>query len=331
MTPFLNPFGHMPSSLFDESTYFPHHGSVTVFTGERMFPIHYHHLRRICPRIPVRNGEIHLWDWSAQYARRLKSRSVDQFSALKHLNELFVALKESAGGTEVFRSLIYQRLQWALNEDFRMVGHPDGLHHCRRRFVVLAHASKANGSHVLASALATFFFSNQNWIVGKERSRFLGAWGLAVMDIRSKLAPADAANCFRALAQRIDDIRRSRPQIRYYDNRWHDLICAMMEAGPMYPGFGYLDDWDRGRRPQRDLFWEPRARTMPPPMIRQSPVLLPPVQDVVPYHYQPPTSVMDMVPYMGNQVEEVEHLANRQDVLEQRIENLEVDQLMKPY
>ncbi|KAF2279180.1 uncharacterized protein EI97DRAFT_430279 [Westerdykella ornata] len=171
--------------------------------------------------------------------------------------------------------------------------------------------AKTMDSNPLASALVSFFLLHRDIIIEREDAKYLGAWGLAFMDIQALLSKYEALSCFRALADRLDDIRHSARYVRYHDFRWNEMLRIMAET--LAWDLEYLDDRDlRGRRLRRSLLYHaPKARTMPPPIIHhRAPA----------YIMAAPSPSMELIPAVDPEYV-VENLVDLQD----RVADLERD------
>jgi hypothetical protein len=321
--------------LFDPM-YLNHNGKIEVIGDNIRFPVRRNHIRKFFPWMNAGLHEIRLWQVSEQYARRLKVHGVHHRTVVRTLTDVFLALNESVESSELFRTLILQRLQESLMSDINFAHTPEGLFRCRRRFLILAAFAKTTRSAILASILANFLLVKQQCILRHERSRYLISWGLAVMDIHLWLTPSDSDNCFAALTHRLEDILCSHHYMRYYDNRLPKLMDRLQLIRSMSPGFLPFDPCNnRGRPPHRPLFYDgPRAITMPPPVTHihhvhahqprylPSPGILTP--NTVPPSPSPSMNLALTGDYFDGNVEgEVGNIAERQDILERKVHHLE--------
>lgn len=340
--------GPRTPAIFDESSFFSQNVRVQVVINAYEPPYEFPrlYLKRLFPQLRYHHETVNVERLARDYARRLSSRKVDPATVHAIIAELFGALGRSSGDVRLFQGLLSQHLTDTLNSDVYH-GRPHNLFPSRRKFIVLAFFAKATRSRELATTLAQFFLANQHTIVGKayvldgcEHAKYLGAWGLAFLDIKDLLTPIELSGCLESLARRLPEIIDSRDHIRYRDNRWHDLIRMMEALTPIIEDYPYLDvNWNPRGRKRRPLMYDvPRASSMPAPMVRHQPIypLRPPphlIAPVGPYGYgrYSPVPSLDMMPVGGygeddpiNFVqEEIEDLSVRQEHLGVRQEHLE--------
>lgn len=314
----MGPYDSPPSSpgIYSERDfyYLPDHVHVRLENGNQIV-LRVPYVQNILPRLDrIVDGyrEIDLDSFALQIAHKMhKSVRGDRYWIYSCLTEFFYIVEESYGQPPLFGSMITGFLEQCLFTGHSRRGFTSSLTQARRSFIILSQVAKRTESMPLASTLANFFLLYRDNIIGREHTKYLSAWGLAFMDMRSQLSQAEGRRCFRALADRLEDIRESARYFRYHDLRWNEMIRIMVET--LAWDLDYFDDWDlRGRRLRRPLLYTaPRARTMPPPLIhhRASPYITP-----------APSPSMELVPAVDPQCV-VENLVD----LQGRVADLERD------
>lgn len=303
-------YGYPSSSVFDVPQYYPSYGNIKVTLPRGSVRISQNHLLSVFPGFDsrLRYGTLDGYRLSDELARRLhKSRGIDYSRVTEGLAIAFRALRESEQGYHDFRNAINSCLRGALDNDGPYPNQSRGLFRSRSLFVIFSTLAKLAGSYVLASAVSRFLCSHQSKIISCEDQKHIASWGLSVMDLQNLVHPEEAEHCFRALANRLEDVRNSWRWRRYYDQRLFHLV-QILES--FYGGWAF-----RGRRPVRPVMYgAPRATTMPPPIIhRPPPLLLPPPMPLSTYAPSPPMELALTNPYASPVLEEVvDNIASNQ-------------------
>jgi hypothetical protein len=336
-------FPASPDAIFtDVPTYFHQDDVIRIILPDKIIWISRSQIRNFCPRLIeyIDNGDINVLSLASKFARKLHRVSrIDRDFALIGLKFLFTTLWNTQGQVKLFLSQIRQKLERTVDQDFNS-GQAMGMLRCRRWFGIFAFFAKTMISLDLASELAKFFMDYHPTIMGTESHNYLIAWGLYFMDLKPLLEPYQARCCFRALAERLDDIRDYVHHGRCRDNRWRELIRIMEEIIAEEAGLGFVDvDYSmpiRGRRPVRPVMYDvPRAITMPPPVVHRQHYLLAPAAPRSSYSRSPSTELVPRGSYFGDPLAQQvaaemtmgqDHLYHNQRQLLHNQDNLKHDQ-----
>ncbi|KAF2684174.1 hypothetical protein K458DRAFT_38354 [Lentithecium fluviatile CBS 122367] len=270
---------------------------VYVHTGNGEYLAHrnevLHHFPQLWQHIEE-NTLIDLPRLASELMVELPARS--RKSALQVLKSLFGIFRHHDFWEGKLESRVLDTLYRLFNNDRMNAIHPTrGLRSSRNHFTTLAAFAELTDSRHLAHALLEAFWDHRHTILDYERSHKMPEWANAIEALRGLIPTHEMNKCLQYLAR------------KYNDNL----------------------DFGRGRHLRRaDWMPAPRAHTMPPVYYRQRimphPGYLPlPPPEPLAIGYPSPAHSLN---YLDDRDVEMDHMKVEQEILRERVENLEVNQ-----
>lgn len=245
----------------------------------------------------------------------------------KVLRTLFGILKHEQIAWEGLAPRLSQVLDNILNRDLWPHRKSNGLSSYRSHFVILAGFARMTHSKQLARILTDFFWDQRRCVLEYERTAFLYEWATAIEELRGLVSHQESNRCLSYLARKVDSIHSNYHKSGLNDPRMDTIIqmlYSLLEGGSI--------DYGRGRRHARFLPDIQRARTMPPRFQYHHPQIhSPPPEYLLPYDNRmivpalpSPSPSMDLALQNGYVDEEMDLLKFRQEMLENKVEQLEM-------